>query len=253
MMRLPVIEIKHLKKSFDDKEVLKDVNLLCDEGKSTVIVGRSGCGKSVLLKSIIGLIRPEAGEILVDGENIIGMKKNDLFRVRRKFGMLFQGAALFDSLTVAGNVALPLVEHTRLSEEEIRGRVKSKLSMVDLAGAEDKMTSELSGGMRKRVGLARALIMDPKFILYDEPTTGLDPITSAAIDALIRETQARLGLTSIIVTHKMDSAFHVGDSIAMLEGGRIIFSGSIDEFKKSEKKEIRAFCGKTELKAGDER
>ncbi|MBN2417454.1 ABC transporter ATP-binding protein [bacterium] len=226
-----MIEITGLQKLFDDRIVLRDVNLTIPEGRSIVIVGRSGYGKSVLLKSIIGLVRPDRGTITVDGVTITGLGRKQLFSIRKKMGMLFQSAALFDSMSVYDNVALPLREHTAYGAKEIERRVLEKLSLVGLATAAAQPPSELSGGMKKRVGLARALIMEPKVMLYDEPTTGLDPITAGEINLLIRETQSRLRITSVIVTHELDSAYVTADSIAMLHDGVISFHGSVDAFR----------------------
>ncbi len=236
-----MIEIKHLKKSFSGKIVLKDINLTIPKGESLVVIGRSGCGKTVLLKSIIGLIKPDSGEIIVDGETITSMDRKNLFRIRKKFGMLFQGAALFDSMTVEENIALPLLEHTDLSIPEIREKVQEKLKEVGLPGIEKKKPAELSGGMKKRVGLARALIMDPEFVLFDEPTTGLDPIMADAIDRLIIETHYRLNITPIVVTHDMVSARRVGDRIVMISQGDIIFEGAPSNLKKAGNPVVREF------------
>jgi len=236
-----MIEIKHLKKSFSGKIVLNDINLTIPGGESLVVIGRSGCGKTVLLKSIIGLIKPDDGEIIVDGETITSMDRKNLFRIRKKFGMLFQGAALFDSMTVEENIALPLLEHTDLSISEIREKVQQKLKEVDLPGIEEKKPAELSGGMKKRVGLARALIMNPEFVLFDEPTTGLDPIMADAIDSLIVETHHRLNITTIVVTHDMVSARRVGDRIVMISQGEIIFEGVPSDLKKADNPVVRQF------------
>ena len=187
-----MIEIKDVKKSFDGRLVLNGVNLMIHDGETLVIIGCSGCGKTVLLRSIIGLVKPDAGSILVDGEDICQMDHKNLFRIRKKFGMLFQSAALFDSMTVEQNISLALREHTRLPLQDIRQRVAEKLEVVGLPGIEEKKPAELSGGMKKRVGLARALIMDPQIVLFDEPTTGLDPIMADSINHLIIETHRRL-------------------------------------------------------------
>ncbi len=243
-----MIEIEKITKEFDGKNVLRAVNLTIHDGETVVIVGSSGCGKTVLLRSIIGLIRPDAGKILVDGENIVAMGRKDLFRIRKKFGMLFQGAALFDSMTVAENVGMALVEHTALSRDEIARCVAEKLEEVGLPGIEQKKPAELSGGMKKRVGLARAIIMNPKYILYDEPTTGLDPIMSDNINNMIIETRNRLKITSVVVTHDMASAFKVGDRIAMLCAGKIVFEGTPGMFQNSADSEVRQFVeGRAEL------
>jgi len=236
-----MIHILHVKKSFQGKSVLKDVELAIHDGETLVIVGQSGCGKTVLLKSIIRLVQPDAGKIIVDGEEITQMDRNNLFRIRKKFGMLFQGAALFDSMTVEENMALALIEHTDFSPREIRNRVQDKLEVVGLRGIENKKPAELSGGMKKRVGLARALIMDPQFVLFDEPTTGLDPIMADNINNLILETHRKLNITSIVVTHDMVSAFKIGDRIAMLHEGEIVFQGSPSEFRQSEKRVVKQF------------
>ncbi len=236
-----MIEIKHVKKSFDGKTVLTDVHLTIPKGETIVIIGRSGCGKTVLLKSIIGLITPDGGEILVNGKEITTMDRDDLFQIRKKFGMLFQGAALFDSMTVEENIGLALWEHTDLSDDEIRKKVKEKLELVGLYNIEQKKPAELSGGMKKRVGLARALIMDPEFVLYDEPTTGLDPIMADAINTLIGETSRKLDITSIAVTHDLVSASKIGDRIAMLDDGRIIFTGTPNELKSTKDPVVKQF------------
>lgn len=236
-----MIEISGLRKLFDDHIVLRDITLSIPEGQSIVIVGRSGYGKSVLLKTIIGLIRPDRGTIVVDGVCITDLKKQELFAIRKKMGMLFQNAALFDSMSVYDNVALPLREHTASTPAEIRRRVHEKLSLVGLENAVDMLPAELSGGMKKRVGLARALIMEPKVMLYDEPTTGLDPITAGEINILIRETQSRLHITSVIVTHELDSAYLTADSIAMLHDGIITFHGDVNEFRTTTDPVVAAF------------
>jgi len=236
-----VIAIRGLKKRLGEKQVLDGVDLDIDTGKTVVVLGPSGTGKSVLLKHIVGLMRPEAGSIEVDGEEIVGRTEHDLNLIRRRFGMLFQGAALFDSLTVGENLALPLREHTDMDEAAIEARVRERLEWVGLEAIEHVLPASLSGGMRKRVGLARAVAMDPAFILYDEPTTGLDPIMSDAIDRLIRGLQQRIGVTSVVVTHDLRSAFAVGDRIAMLMRGKIHASGTPDELKASTDPIVRQF------------
>jgi phospholipid/cholesterol/gamma-HCH transport system ATP-binding protein len=236
-----MIEIRDVHKRFGDKPVLCGIDLLIPDGEALVIAGKSGCGKTVLLKSVIGLIRPDRGSIRVDGEDITRMGKKDLYRVRMKFGMLFQGAALFDSMTVEENVGLPLREHTRMLWPAIRRKVEEKLELVGLPGIGGKKPAELSGGMRKRVGLARALMRDPQIILYDEPTTGLDPVTSVKINELIAEMNERLKITSIAVTHDMLSAFKIGKRIAMLHEGRVAFDGSVREFRRSSDPMVRRF------------
>ncbi|MBN2028991.1 ABC transporter ATP-binding protein [bacterium] len=236
-----MIEIRKLKISFNSHVVLSHVDLTIENGDSIVIIGGSGCGKTVLLRSIIGLIKPDAGTIRVNGEEITRMDRKDLFRIRKKFGMLFQGAALFDSMTVEENIGLALKEHTDLSADEIQKRVQEKLNVVGLPGIEEKKPAELSGGMKKRVGLARALIMDPEFVLFDEPTTGLDPVMADAINHLIIETHRKFNITSIVVTHDMSSAYQIADRIAMLHDGRIIFSGPPSAIKKSELTIVKQF------------
>ncbi len=229
-----MIEISNLHKTFEGKTVLSGVNLTIHDGEIVVIIGCSGCGKTVLLRSIIGLVTPDRGTIHIDGEEISHMDRNNLFRIRKKFGMLFQGAALFDSMSVEENISLALHEHTNLTENEINKMVGEKLKVVDLAGVEEKKPAELSGGMKKRVGLARALIMDPKYVLFDEPTTGLDPIIADAINTLILDTSKHLNITSIVVTHDMHSAFKIADRIAMLSRGKIIFEGKPSELKRNQ-------------------
>ena len=236
-----MIRIRGLQKRLGTKQVLDGVDLDIATGETVTIIGRSGTGKSVLLKHVVGLMTPDAGAIEVDGENIVGMKESEINRIRMRFGMLFQGAALFDSLTVGENVGLSLREHRHLPEAEIGKRVAERLDWVGLQGVEDMKPSSLSGGMRKRVGLARAIAMDPAFILYDEPTTGLDPIMADVIDQLIREMQARLRVTSIVVTHDLQSAFKVSDRFAMLNEGKIVFEGTADEVRRTTHPQVRQF------------
>lgn len=220
-----MIEITDLHKAFNGQAVLRGVNLTIPPGKITVIIGPSGCGKTVLLRHLIGLIRPDRGEVVVDGVRIGSLAGRGLNDFRRRFGMLFQNAALFDSLSVFENVAFPLVEASRgKARPDIERIVNEKLGLVGLGGSGAKMPAELSGGMRKRVGLARAIVLEPRIILYDEPTTGLDPIMAAAIDNLILSMQQRLGVTSVVISHDIESAFRVADQIAMVHDGRIIES-----------------------------
>jgi phospholipid/cholesterol/gamma-HCH transport system ATP-binding protein len=221
-----MIRIRGLSKRLGSKQVLEGLDLDIEKGVTVVVLGPSGTGKSVLLKHIIGLMTPDRGTVEIDGVNIVGMKERDLDEVRKRFGMLFQGAALFDSMTVGENVGLSLREHTKMNEREIRRRVSERLEWVGLKGVEDMKPASLSGGMRKRAGLARAIAMDPQFILYDEPTTGLDPIMADVINHLIRDLQRRMGVTSIVVTHDMTSASKVADRMAMLYGGRVVFQGT---------------------------
>ncbi|MCG3119649.1 MAG: putative ribonucleotide transport ATP-binding protein mkl [bacterium] len=236
-----MIEIRNLQKSFNGKPVLRGVDLEIQKGESQIIIGRSGCGKSVLLKHIIGLVKPDAGQIFIDGDEVTSASTRDLYRLRRKFGMLFQGAALFDSMTVEENVALGVREHRMFDEAEINRRVAEKLELVGLPNTQPLKPSELSGGMKKRVGLARALMMDPEFVLYDEPTTGLDPITSDAINDLIIECNQKLGVTSIVVTHDMTSAYKVGNRFAMLHEGQVIFTGTTEEVRNTNHPVVRQF------------
>lgn len=236
-----MIEVRNVWKSFNGQPVLKGVNLTIRDGETVVVIGRSGCGKSVLLKHLIGIVKPDAGEIFIDGEEITRMPERELNRVRKKFGMLFQGAALFDSLSVFENVAFGLLQHTDYSEEEIRLKVKENLSLVGLPGAEGKKPGELSGGMKKRVGLARAIAMDPKIILYDEPTTGIDPIMGDIINDLILKLHDKFHVTSIAVTHDMVSAYKIADRIALLYQGEIVQTGTPAEIKNSANPIVRQF------------
>lgn len=243
-----MIEIKNLKKNFGSKEVLRGVNLNIESGKTTVIIGSSGCGKSVLLKHIVGLLQPDEGEIFIDGEEITKLNEKEIYRIRNKFGFLFQSAALFDSMTVGENVGLGLKENTNTLPEEIDKIVKEKLTLVNLSGTENLIPSELSGGMRKRVGLARALARGPQYILYDEPTTGLDPITSETIDQLI-DTIAKnetLQVTSIVVTHDIFSVYEVADMVAMMDKGVIHFEGTPQELRTTADPIVREFLERTD-------
>ena len=228
-----MIEARQLKKSFGQQRVLDGVDLRVEKGESVVIIGRSGGGKSILLKHLIGLLRPDEGEVIIDGESIARMNERQLLKVRQKFGMLFQGAALFDSLTVAENVAFVLRREGRLTEPEITKKVGEALDMLDLGGTQDKKPAELSGGMRKRVGLARAIVYEPEIVLFDEPTTGLDPIVADSIDQLIVRVREQLEVTTVAVTHDMRSARRIGQRILMLYHGRIHFTGTPDEVFQS--------------------
>jgi phospholipid/cholesterol/gamma-HCH transport system ATP-binding protein len=236
-----MIRIHGLKKRLGEKQVLNGVDLEIDKGETVVVLGPSGTGKSVLLKHILGLMTPDEGSIEVDGEEIVGRSESDMTQIRRRFGMVFQGAALFDSMTIGENVGLALKEHTQLSEAEIEQRVTERLEWVGLRNVEEKKPSDLSGGMRKRAGIARAIVMDPQFVLYDEPTTGLDPIMADIIDTLICDLQERMSVTSIVVTHDLKSAFKVADRMAMLVGGRIVFSGTPDEVRSTQDPVVRQF------------
>ncbi len=236
-----MIEVRDLKKSFGSQPILEGVSLRIEDGESVVIMGRSGGGKSVLLKHIIGLLQPDAGAVLIDGENIVGMNERHLLRVRAKFGMVFQGAALFDSMTVAENVAFPLERKQQFTPGEIAKRVAAALEMVDLPGTQHKKPAELSGGMRKRVGLARAIVYEPQIVLYDEPTTGLDPIVSDSIDKLIIRVRDQLKVTSIVVTHDMRSARRVGTHVIMLHEKKIYANGPPEQLFTATDAVIRQF------------
>jgi phospholipid/cholesterol/gamma-HCH transport system ATP-binding protein len=236
-----MIEVRDLTKSFGAQLVLDSISFKIENGESVAIIGRSGSGKSVLLKHLIGLLQPDTGAVLIDGENIVPMNERQLLRVRRKFGMLFQSAALFDSMTVAENVAFGLRRHEHLTGAEIGRRVAGALEMVDLPGTEDKMPAELSGGMRKRVGLARAIIYEPQIVLYDEPTTGLDPIVSDSIDQLILRVRDRLKVTTVVVTHDMRTARRVGQRVLMLHHKKIYANGTPDQIFDSLDPVVRQF------------
>lgn len=236
-----MIEVFDLKKAFGASPILDGVNLRIEKGESVVIIGRSGGGKSVLLKQLIGLLKPDSGRVEIEGEDIVPMDERRLLRVRQKFGMLFQGAALFDSMTVAENVAFPFRRRRDLSPAEITRKVTEALAMVELSGSENKKPSELSGGMKKRVGLARAIVYQPEIVLYDEPTTGLDPIVSDSIDQLIMRVRDRLEVTTVVVTHDMRSARRVGHRILMLHEKRIYASATPEAIFASQDPVIRRF------------
>jgi phospholipid/cholesterol/gamma-HCH transport system ATP-binding protein len=236
-----MIDVRDLKKSFGAQLVLDDVSFRIENGESVAIIGRSGGGKSVLLKHIIGLLQPDSGDVVIDGESIVAMNERQLLRVRRKFGMVFQGAALFDSMTVAENVAFGLRRHEHLTEAEIAKRVARTLDMVDLPGTEEKNPAELSGGMRKRVGLARAIIYEPQILLYDEPTTGLDPIVSDSIDKLIMRVRDHLKVTTVVVTHDMRTARRVGNRVMMLHERKLYANGTPEEIFASQDPVVRQF------------
>lgn len=227
-----MININNLEVVLKGKKILENVNLEIRDNETYVILGPSGCGKSVLLKNIIGLLIPTKGEIIIDGVNVIGCSKKELNKIRKKFGFLFQHSALFDSMTIEENLSFPLLQHTNLSYADIKKKVNEKLEIVGMPGINDKKPSELSGGMQKRVSLARTIILEPKYILYDEPTTGLDPIMSRVIDDLIIDLNKRLGITSIVVTHDMKSAFRVADRMGLLYDGRILVQGDREVMRK---------------------
>ncbi len=236
-----MIKLVKVCKSFNGQKVLDNLDLEIEPEKITVIIGRSGGGKSVLLKHIIGLIRPDSGQVFVDGIDIASLSEKELNETRKKFGMLFQDAALFDSMTVGENVAFPLKEHTGLSKKEIDGIVNEKLLQVGLKNVTHKMPSELSGGMRKRVGLARAIALDPKIILFDEPTTGLDPIMCESIDNLIINTQRITRATFVIISHDIESTFKIAHKVAMIYNGKIIEIGTPDEVRSSNNPVVNRF------------
>jgi phospholipid/cholesterol/gamma-HCH transport system ATP-binding protein len=243
-----MIEIINLHKSFGNNQVLQGVNLLINKGETLVIIGRSGEGKSVLIKLIVGLLQPDSGNVKVEGEIVSELNENQLYALRKKFGFLFQGSALFDSMTVEENVALPLVEaETKISQSRIDDIVSEKLELVGLPGVQKFKPSELSGGMKKRVGLARALATNPDYIFYDEPTTGLDPIMSDSIDNLIRELGGKLNVTSVVVTHDMFSVRNVAEKVALLYEGKIYFTGTPNELINSKDKVITDFIKRTEV------
>ena len=237
-----MIEIHDLHKGFGNKAVLTGVNLQINKGQTMVIIGRSGCGKSVLIKHIVGLLQPDSGWVKVEGEIVSELSPKDLYELRKMFGFLFQGSALFDSLTVEENVALPLEESKNgYSKAEIDRIVKEKLDIVGLKDINKLKPAELSGGMKKRVGLARALVTDPEYILYDEPTTGLDPIMSDSIDILIKELSQKLNVTSVVVTHDLYSVKNVADKVAMMHEGKIHFEGTPEELLNSNDHDIIDF------------
>ena len=239
--RDPFVEFHDVHKAYGSKQVLRGANLKVFRGEVVVILGGSGSGKSVTLRHILGLEAPDAGRIIVEEEDITDLPEEDLYRVRMKFGMLFQSGALFDSMTVFENIAFPLREHTEMSEQEVGRAVREKLELVNLPASENLMPVDLSGGMRKRVGLARSIVLDPKMILYDEPTTGLDPITAQKINELIIDLQAKLNVTSVVVTHDIQSAFSVGDRIAFLNHGAFEWVGTMDEARDADHAGLRDF------------
>jgi phospholipid/cholesterol/gamma-HCH transport system ATP-binding protein len=237
-----MIEIVELQKSFGDVKVLTGINLRVPAGSTCVILGGSGSGKTVLMKHMIGLLTPDAGKVVIDGEDIVPMGAEAMEKVRRKFGMVFQAAALFDSMTVFENVAFPLREHTKLSEEEIRAKVRSRLELMGLKrNVEERFPADLSGGMRKRVGLARAVVLEPKIVLYDEPTTGLDPITTDYVDEMILTAARELGVTSVVISHDISSAFNVADQIAFLSKGVILENGPPEQLRESQNPTVKNF------------
>jgi phospholipid/cholesterol/gamma-HCH transport system ATP-binding protein len=237
----PMIAVRSLAKKILQQEILRGVDLEVRTGETLAIIGRSGGGKSVLLKHLVGLMEPDAGEIWIQGQNIIGMNERQLGAIREKVGILFQGGALFDSMTVADNIAFPLREAGERDSKVLRSKVAEMLEVMEMEGQEQKMPESLSGGMKKRVGLARAIIRRPSCVLYDEPTAGLDPVVADSINRLIRRLQKRFGMTSVVVTHDMKSAFDVADRIAYLHQGRIYFYGTPDELQRSNDPLIQDF------------
>ena len=243
-----MIEIVNLYKSFGENKVLQGVNLIINKGETLVIIGRSGEGKSVLIKHIVGLLQPDSGYVKVEGEIISELNENQLYKLRKKFGFLFQGSALFDSMTVEENVGLPLVEsEVTMPQQKIDEIVSEKLELVGLPGIQKLKPSELSGGMKKRVALARALATNPEYILYDEPTAGLDPIMSDSIDDMIKELGGKLNVTSVVVTHDMFSVRNVANKVALLYEGKIYFTGTPDELINSSDKVIKDFIERTAI------
>ena len=245
-----MISIIDVHKAFSENKVLKGVNLEIKEGETLAIIGKSGCGKSVLLKHIVRLLIPDTGKVLVEGKDIAEINTKELYSLRTRFGFLFQGAALFDSMTVEENVSLPLVENkTTFTLKEINSKVEEKLELVGLPGIQKLKPAELSGGMKKRVSLARSLITEPDYILYDEPTTGLDPVMSDSIDNLINSLNEQLNVTSIVVTHDMFSVQNVADKVAMMNEGKIYFKGTVDEIINSSDEVIQNFIKRTGFNA----
>jgi phospholipid/cholesterol/gamma-HCH transport system ATP-binding protein len=237
----PMIAVRSLKKKLAQQEILRGVDLEIPTGETLALIGRSGGGKTVLLKHMIGLMEPDSGEILIQGQNIIGMNERQLGAIREKVGILFQSGALFDSMTVADNIAFPLREAGERDPKVLRSKVAQMLEVMEMEGQEEKMPESLSGGMKKRVGLARAIIRQPSCVLYDEPTAGLDPVVADSINHLIRRLQTHFGITSLVVTHDMKSAFDVADHIAYLHEGRVYFHGTPSELQKSTDRLIQDF------------
>lgn len=242
------IELRDLHKAFGETTVLRGFSLEVEEGETVAIIGASGAGKSVMLKSVLGLIEPDRGKVFVDDQDVHALPQSELYELRRRVGYVFQFAALFDSMTIAENVAMGLRRIRGIGEEEIRERVGRSLELVDLDGADEKYPSEISGGMKKRAGLARAIATKPKYLLYDEPTTGLDPLTITVIDRLVMRMREELGATSVVVTHDMESAYRISDRIAMLYEGRVRWVGTPDEIRETDDPVVRSFIeGRPEL------
>ena len=247
-----MIEVAHIEKSFGTQTVLKDISFSVGGGESVAIIGRSGTGKSVLIKHLVGLLHPDAGEVRIDGENLVDLRERELLKVRQKFGMLFQGAALFDSMDVHANVAFPLRRSGVTDEAEINQRVEDVLNLVELPGVGAKMPGELSGGMQKRVGLARAIVHHPRIILYDEPTTGLDPVVSDSIDQLMMRVRDQYHVTSIVITHDMRCARRIGQRVIYLKDGQVYLDAPADEVFNSDDPAVSRFIrGEADLKEVD--
>lgn len=235
------IEIKGLVTHYGEIEILKNISFSISRGMTTVILGGSGCGKSTLLKHLIGLLKPTGGSIIMNGKDIAAMKEGELDEVRKRMGVLFQGSALLNSMTLADNVALPMREHTKLEESTMQIMVRMKLELVGLSGFEDYYPSQLSGGMKKRAGIARAMALDPEFLFFDEPSAGLDPVTAAGIDELILKLKKAFKMTFVVVTHELPSIFTIADYVVMLDFGEVIFSGTLDELRASDNQRVRMF------------
>lgn len=244
-MSAPAIEFRQVYKSFNHLPILAGMDFTIEPGETVTIIGGSGIGKSVTLKLIVGLLKPEAGQVLIEGEDIVPLAEDQLIRIRRKIGMVFQSSALFDSLSVAENIAYPLREHTTMSEQAIRERIAETLHLVGLEGTEDKEPADLSGGMRKRVALARAIALTPRIILYDEPTTGLDPTNTEKINELIVDMDRKLAVTSVVVTHDMRSAFKISNRIGLLDKGKIVLVGTPEEIQRADLPLVRQFVNGT--------
>lgn len=243
-----MIELIDVHKAFGPKKVLQGFTLRVEDGSTTALVGFSGAGKSVMLKHIVGLIEPDKGSVRVDGQEVVGMARDELYELRRRVGYVFQFAALFDSMTIAENLAMGLIKQGGFTEAQIRERIAESLELVELDGFEQRLPAELSGGQRKRAGLARAIAFRPKYLLYDEPTSGLDPVTTTVIDRLIVKMKEELGVTSLVITHDMRSAYRVSDRIAMLYEGRVLQEGDPEEIRNTDNPVVRGFVeGKPEL------
>jgi phospholipid/cholesterol/gamma-HCH transport system ATP-binding protein len=241
-----IVVIQDLHKSFDDVKVLDGIDMVCRRGETTCVVGGSGAGKTTLLRLIVALEKPDSGRIFIDGDDIVPMGEHELNEVRKKCGMVYQYAALLDSITVLDNVAFPLVEHTKLRASEIRERVVAKLQALGLnSSVLDKYPAQLSGGMRKRVGLARALMLDPPILVYDEPTSGLDPLTSRTVDDMVDETRDRFGVTSVVITHDIASCFRIADQVLLIDRGRIVASGTPSDLARGASDEARNFIAQS--------